>query len=169
MRHDTDIERWMKAEEARDDSRAETAFLVAMARLPRFAPLPGFADRVMAAVPAPARRAFPWLTAWHVAVAAALALIGATATLVPALPRLPVGMPRLATLVKAWAVGAHTIGEWLQSGVAVWLVLLRIGRWVSVGIQSPEIAAGLAGSAVLGALGLYTLNHLLALERSSWR
>lgn len=169
MRRNTEIDRWLAEEGSGDETRAEAAFFAALARMPRLAPRFDFADRVLAALPVRARRPMPAMVIWHGAIAAALALIGAAVWFVPSLRWLPVETPRFAAIVKTWAVAMSAVLEWLQGGVAVWVLLLRIGRWVAIGIQAPEIAAGLVGSAVLGAAALYTLNHLLAPERSSWR
>lgn len=177
-RRHAEIDRWLAAEAAGDEARAETAFVAALARLPRLAPLPGFADRVLRATPmgaqarlkrAPVAGAATLVEGWRWAVAAALGITGVAVSLLPALRWLPVESPRLSGVLKTGALAAAAVGEWLQGGLAVWAFLLQFGRWVAVAVQTPEIAASLAGSAVVGAAGLYMLNHLLAPERRSWR
>lgn len=168
MRRNRELDHWLTAEAAQDDVRAEAALARIFARMPRLAPLPGFADRVLAATPFAARRAVPLLWAWRWSVATALALTGLAVGLLPALRWIPLDVPRFSEVVKAAALATGGIAEWLQTGIAVWAVLLRIGRLAAVAIQAPEVAAGLAGSALVGALALYTLNHLLTLERRSF-
>lgn len=168
-RRNPHIDPWLAAERAGDEARAESAFAAVMARLPRLAPPAGFADRVLAAVPFVARSAAPAAWGWRWAVAAALALTGVAAWLLPALRWLPFEMPRFTDVVKAWAVATGSVMAWVEVGLALWASLLQFGGWVAVAIETPEIAAALAGSAAVGAVALYTLNHLLSLERSSWR
>ena len=168
-RRDAEIQHWLTAEAVGDETRAEAAFVAVLAQLPRFAPLPGFAERVLWATPIGARRAAPLVWGWHWAIAAALGITGVAVSLLPSLRWLPLETPRLSGVLKTGALAAAAVAEWLQGGLAVWAFLLRFGRWVAVAIQAPEIAASLVGSAVVGAAGLYTLNHLLTLERRSWR
>ena len=168
-RTDTEIDRWLTAEAVGDDTRAETLFVALLAQLPRLAPLPGFAERVLWATPLAARRAAPRMGGWRWTVAAALGITGLAVSLLPSLRWLPFEMPRLSGVLKTGAMATAAVAEWLQGGLAVWALLLQFGRWVAVAIQAPEIAASLAGSAVVGAVGLYTLNHLLTLERRSWQ
>jgi hypothetical protein len=168
-RRTPEFDRWLTAEAAGDEMRAEAAFVAFFARFPRLAPAADFAERVLAAAPVAARRTAPALWGWRWAIASALAMTGVAAWLLPALRWLPLEIPRLSEIVKTAAMVTGALVEWFEVGVAVWGFLLRFGRWVTVAVQAPEIAAGLAGSAVIGAVALYTLNHLLALERRSWR
>jgi len=166
-RHHRELERWLVAEATDDDVRAESALTRVFARLPRLAPPPEFVDRVMAAAPMAVRRATPMLWAWRWSIGAALVLMGLATGLLPALRWLPFDVPRLNDVVKAGAMTLGSVAEWLQAGLAVWAVFGQIGRLVGVTIQAPEVAAALAGSALVSTAALYTLNHLLTLERRS--
>jgi len=167
-RRNRELDRWLTAEAAGDDARAESTLVMVLARLPRLAPLPGFADRVLAAAPIAARRAAPVVWAWRYAIASALVTTGLAIFLLPALRWFPLDLPSFTEVVKALAVATGAVAQWLETGLAVWSFLLQFGRLVAVAIQAPEVAAGLAGSAFVSAAALYTLNHLLTLERRSW-
>lgn len=159
---------WLAAEAAGDDAGAESALSSLFAWVPRLAPSPEFVDRVLAAAPLAARRAAPFVWAWRWSVAAALAITGIAVSLLPALRWVPFSMPSVSDVVKAAAGATGAVGEWLQTGLAVWAVMQRIGGLALVAVQTPEALAGLAGSVVVSAAALYTLNHLLTLERRSW-
>ena len=169
------MERWLAAETVGDDVRAETALTGLFAWIPRLAPAPGFVDRVLEVAPLAARgavlagrRAVPLMWAWRWSVATALALSGFAAWLLPTLRWVPFRLPGMSEIVKAVAEATGAAAEWLQTGLAVWGALQKIGGLALVAVQTPEVAAGMAGSAVVSAAALYTLNHLLTLERRSW-
>ncbi len=164
-----ELDRWLAAEAAQDDVRAEGALAAVFAWVPRLAPPAGFVDRVMAAAPVAARRAAPAVWAWRWAVAASLALTGLATWLLPALRWAPLRLPTTGEAFKAVASVTVAIAEWFATGLAVWSYLQRIGGLVLVTIQAPEVAAGLAGSAVVSAAALYALNHLLTPERRHLR
>ena len=167
-RHNRELERWLVAEATDDDVRAESALTRVFARLPRLSPSPQFVDRVLAVAPMAVRRATPMVWAWRWSIGGALVLTGLATGLLPALRWLPFDVPRLSDVVKAGATATGAVAEWLQTGLAVWAVFAQIGRLVGVAIQAPEVAAALVGSALVSAAALYTLNHLLTLERRSW-
>jgi hypothetical protein len=129
-------------------------------------------DRVLEAAPVAARgavlagRRAVW--AWRWSIATALTLSGIAAWLLPTLRWVPFRLPTLSETVKAVAAATGAAAEWLQTGLAVWGALQKIGGLALVAVQTPEVAAGLAGSAVVSAAALYTLNHLLTFERRSW-
>jgi hypothetical protein len=168
-RRNPEFDRWLAAEARGDEFHADAAFMAFFARLPRLVPAVDFAERVLAAVPVTARRAAPALWGWRWTIATALALTGVAAWALPALRWLPFEIPRVSEVIKAAALTTGALVEWLGVGLSLWGFLLRVGRWVAVAIEAPEVAASLAGSAVIGAVALYTLNHLLAIERRSLR
>lgn len=161
-----ELGRWMTAEAADDEVRAEAALSALLGSMPRLTPSPGFAERVLwASLPEPARGPAWSAWAWKLALTAALALAGLATGLLPALRLLPIGVPRASVLVKAVANGIHWVGDWLRTGFEVWDLLSRIGHAVALATGTPEAAAALAGSAILGGIALYALHHLLTLER----
>lgn len=160
------IERWLAAETAGDEERAEAALAAAIGALPRFAPSPGFADGVMTAVaPAPSTR---WESVARVAAVLALALVGTAAGLLPMLGALPVRGPSLAAIAQT-AVGATTwLGGWVSTGVDVWDALAGFGRALGVAASTPQVASGLAATVAVVSVAFYTLQRLLTPERRSW-
>ena len=168
-RRTPEFDRWLAAEAAGEEARAEAAFMAFFARVPRMAPAADFVERVLAAAPIAARHAAPALWGWRWAIASAVALTGVAAWLLPALRWLQLEAPRISQIVKAAVALSGAAMDWLELGVAVWTFLVRVAHWVGIALEAPEVAAGLAGSAVVGAAALYMLNHLLAIERRSWR
>jgi hypothetical protein len=153
-RRTPELEAWLAAEAADDDARAETTLAMVFARLPRLAPLPGFADRVMAAAPVAARRVAPAVWAWRWAMAAALVTTGLAVGLVPALRWVPFDLPRFGDVIKTVASATGAVAGWLETGLEAWSFCIQLGRLVAVAIQTPEVAATLAASALVSAVGL---------------
>jgi len=160
----TDLERWLAAEAAGDDAGAEDAFGALCAALPRLAPHPGFAERVVMEV-APEPR--PWFAAWmwKVALAAAISLAGVTVGLLPLLRWVPLDVPGPGEIVSAAARAMTWLYQWLGAGLGFWETLAQVGNAVGVAAGTPEIATAMLGSALLSAAALYTLHHLLVYER----
>lgn len=159
----TDLERWLAAEAVGDDAGAEDAFGALYAALPRLAPHPGFADRVAIELREPETGFAPWLG--KVALAAAMALAGLTAGLLPLLRWIPIDVPRTSEILTAAARALAWLGNWLSAGLDIWETLARVGNAIGVATATPEIATAMLGSALLSAGALYTLHHLLVYER----
>lgn len=161
-----ELERWLAAEAAGDETAAERAFGAVFARMPRLHPAPGFAERVVwAAAPGSVRR--PVLELWggRFALALSLSLAALAVGLLPSLSLLPVEAPSLAALLQAGNDLLSWFGGRLGAGLAVWSFLSRIGAAISIAIATPQAASALLGSATLSGLALYTLNRMLTPER----
>jgi hypothetical protein len=159
----TDLERWLAAEAAGDDLAAEEAFRTLFEAMPRLAPLPGFAERVVMALHEPETGRASWL--WKAALAAAVALAGLAAGFLPLLRWIPVQVPGASDVVATAARGLAWLGRWLGAGLDIWESLARIGGAIGAAAQTPEIASAMIGSALISSLALYTLHHLLVYER----
>lgn len=159
-------ERWLAAESVGDEERAEAALMAAIGALPRFAPSPGFAGRVMSAVaPAPSP---VWAPATRVAAVLAFALVGTAAGLLPALGSLPVRAPSLGVIAQAVLGALAWLGGWISTGFDIWDALSGLGRALAVAASTPQVASGLAATVVVVSLAFYTLHRLLTPERRSW-
>ena len=163
----TDLERWLAAEAAGDDLAAEAAFGALFHALPQVAPSPGFGERVLMELRErerePESGRVPWL--WKAAVAAAVALAGLAAGFLPLLRRIPIDVPGPAEIVSAAARGVAWLAGWLGAGLDVWETLARLGGAIGTAAATPQIATAMMGSALVSALALYTLHHLLVYER----
>jgi hypothetical protein len=160
----TDLDRWLAAEAKGDDFAAEEALGALFHTLPRLAPRPGFAERVvMASLREPESGRAAWL--WKAAIVAAVSLAGIATGLLPLLRWIPIQVPGPAEIVTAAARGLAWLGRWLGAGLNVWEMLARIGEAIGRAAATPEIATAMMGSALISALALYTLHHLLVYER----
>ena len=160
----TDLERWLAAEAAGDDLAAEQAFGAAFAAMPRLTPPPGFTERVVMAFDRePDTGRASWL--WKAALAIAVALAGLATGLLPLLRWIPIRLPDVGDVLAAAARGLAWLGQWLGTALDVWGSLARIGGAIGTAAQTPEIATAMLGSALISALALYSLHHLLVYER----
>lgn len=160
----TDLDRWLAAEAAGDDFAAEEAFGTLFEALPRLAPHPGFAERVVMAFdrePESGRAA--WM--WKAALTAAVTLAGIAAGLLPLLRWIPIQAPSAGDVLTAAARGLAWLGTWLSAGLDIWETLARVGGAIGTAAQTPEIATAMMGSALISSAALYTLHHLLVYER----
>lgn len=171
----TRMHAWLAAEASDDTDQAEAALHALIVTLPRQTPRAGFSERVMWAVrPAPVARRRQ-VTVWaHAGIGAALALAGLVMALWPALRpalrpalgALPTGGPLLSTLIGAGARAVTLAAGWMDAGVELWDILARTGNAIGVAATTPAISTALLASALIGALALYSLHHLLVPERS---
>ena len=163
----TELERWLAAEVAGDDVAAEEAFGALFEALPRLAPRAGFTERVVMTLRESHREPETGRATWvgKAALAAALALGGIAAGLLPLVRLLPIRIPSLGDVVTAAARGIAWLGGWLSAGLDVWGTLARVGDAIGKAAATPEIATAMMGSALISALALYTLHHLLVYER----
>ena len=164
----TDLERWLAAESAGDDLAAEAAFGALFQALPRVSPSPGFAERVVMELREARREPETGRVTWvgKAALAIAVALAGVAAGFLPLLRRIPLDLPGPADILAAAAHGVAWIAGWLGAGLDVWGTLARISGAIGTAIATPQIATAMMGSAIVSALALYTLHHLLVHERS---
>lgn len=163
-----DLERWLAAESAGDDLAAEAAFGALFQTLPRVAPSPGFAERVVMELREAQREPETGRATWvgKAALAIAMALAGVAAGFLPLLRRIPLDVPGPAEIVSAAAHGLAWIAGWLGAGLDVWGTLARLGGAIGTAVATPQIATAMMGSALVSAVALYTLHHLLVHERS---
>jgi hypothetical protein len=164
----TELERWLAAEAAGDDVAAEEAFGTLFEALPRLAPRAGFTERVVMTLRESHREPETGRASWlgKALLAAAVSLAGIAVGLLPLLRLAPVRIPSLGDVVTAAARGIAGFGSWLRAGLDVWGTLARVGDAIGKAAATPEIATAMMGSALISALALYTLHHLLVYERS---
>ncbi len=167
---DNDISSWLQAEATESRERAESAFGALFASFPRLAPTPGFAERVMWAMqPAPSAALTPaWAPGWKAVTAIALALAGIATAFLPVLRWVPIGRPSIGAVFQTWTQAVVGLAEWLEAGLATWAFLAGLSRTMSVVVATPQVATAIFITALVGVVGLYTLNHLLVFERRTW-
>jgi hypothetical protein len=186
------LDRWLAAErsavdaDAAADVTAEAAFAELLVGLPRPAPPPGFADRVLArARRAPGRRwlgwrwrALPGRGAWSLpAVPAVAAAAVAVAVVLLALLGLPaasgvaaamaarLGATSLAGLLQASVDGVIAAGQWLADVVDFGDKLLLLVRAVAEPLATPPMAALAAACLLVSVLATRCLVDLIQRDR----
>jgi hypothetical protein len=187
------LDRWLAAErssadaDAAADLAAEAAFAQLLVGLPRPAPPPGFADRVLArARRAPRRgwlgwRALPGRAAWSVpalpavpafvaaAVAAAVALLALlglpAASGVVAAMAARLGATSIAGLLQASVEGVIAAGQWLADVVDFGDTLMLLVRAVAEPLATPPMAALAAASLLVSVLATRCLVDLIQRDR----
>jgi hypothetical protein len=163
----TELERWLAAEAAGDDVAAEEAFGTLFEAMPRLAPRAGFTERVVMTLRESHREPETGRATWvgKAALAAALALGGIAVGLLPLVRLLPIRIPSLGDVATAAARGIAWLGGWLRAALDIWGTLAQVGDAIGKAAVTPEIATAMMGSALISALALYTLHHLLVYER----
>jgi hypothetical protein len=173
------VRQWLGAE-ARG-SGEETALTQVFRAHPAPAPPADFTARVLARLAEELgwgrrRDLFAAHQGLRAAVAAGLALVGATLVFVPGLVR-PLarrvvsgdlaGLGGLGDLIM---VAANTVSagvRWLAGGLEVWRLLSAIGEALASAAARPEGAAALLGSALLAVAAFRALNSLISSHRSA--
>ena len=165
-----DIDRWLRAEKTGDRDQAESAFGALFTSFPRLSPTPGFAERVMWSIePAPSialKAGLNW--GWKMATAMALVLAGLSTAFLPAVRWLPLERPSITGILQTITQAIIGVAEWLEAGLATWAFLAGFSRTLAVVVATPQVAAALLLTALVGVVALYTLNHLLVFERRTW-
>lgn len=162
---------WLEAEANGRDDAAEAALAQVFRALPLPAPRPGFADRVLLAVAAPAvalpavaARVFPlWL---RVVVASSLALAGLG---VAALPTVGVAVGRTlrpAELLTAAAGRLVAALDWITGGLATFEAFHGLREALLQALGAPPVVVALLLSVLISLLGFRGLAQLLTSERS---
>lgn len=189
------LDRWLTAErstldagveaDAAADLAAEAAFAELLAGLPRPAPPPGFADRVMAREGrAPARgwlgwrRALPGRSTWGLpAVPAVAAAAVAVAVVLLALLGLPaasgvaaamaarLGAASIADLLQATVDGVIAAGQWLADVVDFGGTLVLLVRAVTEPLATAPMAALAAACLLVSVLAARCLVDLIQRDR----
>lgn len=162
---DREWRRWLNAEAGGDDETADTALGAVFRGVPRQAPRPDFADRVMRAVALErARRTRRFAVAATAAIGmGALVTVGVVVALVVYGPRVLLGAVDLTVEATLWAIAA------LDRGLDVWSLLAQVGRTAGAVIAAPEVITALAAVGLVGIGALYGLHRLLMLEQESSR
>lgn len=171
-----DTKRWLAREEQGDEQGAESAFAHLLAAVPRIEPLPGFSERVGAAVwrsrqrqrlMARAARAAALLLALSGGVAASwMALVSVGPWLLTSGAAMASGslvgiVAGVVAGVVAGAVGGAVAGlEWWAAGARVAIVM---GETLAHG----ETAGALLAVEVVGAIALYALHQLTRRTRAN--
>jgi len=176
------------AAEVAADAAAEAAFAELLAALPRPAPLPGFADRVLArARRAPRRSRLGWraLPGWGAApgrpavpvtaaaagaaVAAAVALLALlglpAASGVVAAMAARLGATSIAGLLQASVEGVIAAGRWLGDVVVFGGKLVLLVRAVAEPLATPPVAALAAACLLVSVLATRCLVDLIQRDR----
>lgn len=191
------LDRWLAAErsaagagadaDSAADVAAEAAFAKLLVGLPRPAPPPGFADRVLArARQAPRRgwlgwRAVPGRAAWSwpalpavptfvaAAVAAAVALLALlglpAASGVVAAMAARLGATSIAGLLQVSVEGVIAAGQWLADVVDFGDTLMLLVRAVAEPLATPPMAALAAASLLVSVLATRCLVDLIQRDR----
>lgn len=173
---DDPLARWLQAEREADDALAEAALLELFESVPRLAPSPGFADRVLqkVALPdtAPAPERFGWIVWLFRSPGFRLVLASCLLTLGVALLCLPQMLAAVARMV--------TVGDMLQLGVASvvdlgrWLgVVTRVSDWfltvlgaLAVSLTSPAAIKVMGGCLAVSGISIALLRELMTRDRS---
>jgi hypothetical protein len=174
------LDRWLRAEEEDDfaeiggtdesaEFAADAALTALFAALPlQSSPAPGFADRVLRAVPAraaflPGFLASPWGRA-GIALGLASAALGLPALFAVFAPLLSLLRPALLVPVLARALVSGS--AWIASGA-------RLGRWCSdltrtltTPFESPAVVAAMGACLLISAVALRLLYELVQRERN---
>lgn len=167
------LKRWRAAEAAGREAEAEAAMAALLARVPRPAPLPGFAARVAAlAAEEAARRRAPAaspLRPFAIAAALMLALGGLAALMSRVAGPLAGSLSEqltVATLIDGLAAAVTGTARWLAGAFGVWEVLAEVGRAAATAAGTTPVLAGILVALALAALSLRLLSDLIATERS---
>jgi hypothetical protein len=173
-RPDPRLERWLAAEAAGRLDDAEAALAALFAAVPRLAPPPGFAERVVLAV-APLSPAHPTRSTlgFRLAVAACLALVALAAPSVAGLAGLAGGWLAelsvaglLAGATAALVAAAGGVADVVAGAGAVWQDLARVGGWAAAAAATPVVATALAAGLATAVVAFRLLAGLFAHERS---
>jgi hypothetical protein len=188
------LDRWLAAERSAVDAgvdagaavelAAEAAFAELLVGLPRPAPPPGFADRVLArARRAPGRRwlgwrALPGRSAWGLpavpaaamaTMAAAVVLLGLlglpAASGVAAAMAARLGATSIAGLLQASVEGVIAAGQWLADVVDFGDTLVLLVRAVAAPLATPPMAALAAACLLVSVLAARCLVDLIQRDR----
>jgi hypothetical protein len=172
------LARWLQAELAADDAVAEAALLEMFESLPRLAPSPGFADRVLLQIAQPAIPAIQvpvrqnWLVWLFRSPGFRLALTsGLLAAFISMfwLPRLVMTLLGMATMNDLLELGVASLVDLSQ-----WLGLAsRVGDWfltvlgaLAVSLMSPIALKVTAGCLAISGISFVFLRELMTRDRS---
>ncbi|MFL6200969.1 MAG: hypothetical protein ACJ76J_17485 [Thermoanaerobaculia bacterium] len=174
---DTALARWLQAERDADDAGAEAAFLELFESLPRLAPSPGFADRVLlqvaqpavSAIPVPARSWLGWLfRSPGFRLVLASGLIAACIALLW-LPQAVMTLARMVSVGDVLELGTASLvdfGRWM--GIA-----MRVGEWfltvlgaLAVSLASPAALKVTVGCLAISGISFVFLRELMTRDRS---
>jgi hypothetical protein len=162
-RPDEQLRRWLAAEHAGELEPADKAFRAVFRLVPRHAPTPGFAERVLLAAGIAGSAAPRALVSWW-----ARGLVG-LGLLMSGLAALTLSPASSFSTAVSWVTGGMTAGaqgvaclvEWTDRGVAAWSVLAGLGRATGLAVATPGVAAVVAANALLAFASFAALRRLL--------
>ncbi|HEX4952131.1 MAG TPA: hypothetical protein VF017_01885 [Thermoanaerobaculia bacterium] len=170
-----EIERWLLAEAAEDDSLAEAKLAALFAEVPRESPAPGFADRVLAGLAretAAQRRAW-WRSRWFqglsvsLVLAAGLSLVLGPWLLPPLFERLGWSELGLTGLMAVLADGVQGLGRFTTELALLTERLDRFSSYIFATTQTPGAAAAALVLLACGAFALKMAHTLVGGRRRS--
>ncbi len=159
------VREWLAAERSGRPDAADEAFRRVFGLVPRFAPSPAFADRVLAAARGPVRTPAGWLaeTIWLRPVIAASLLLCGLAVLGLSVP-LP--LPRAGSLLSAGITAFSSFAVWMSravdTGLSVWELLGEVGLAARAAVCTPVVAVALILNAAVALMSIIGLTRLLA-------
>ena len=182
------LERWLAAERSGLDDAAEAALAELLVELPRPAPPPGFAERVLARVLPSPRRLRPGRLGWSVqgrraalGLAAAAALVLSLSplwlrALAPAVSAALAGratpvitaLLRAASLSRLLRAGLHAVmaaGQGLADLAALAGNLLTLVRAVAEPLATPPMAVLAGGCLVVSVIAMRLLYEIIQRDR----
>jgi hypothetical protein len=160
---------WLGAEAEGRADQADRALGVIMRRVPRRAPAPGFADRVMRATRVVrAVPVFDPFRSWWVRsiLGGALASCGLALTFVAPGQLIAVSVGAAGWAVTTLARAGVWAAAWTSSALAFWEWAAGIAHALALALTSPPAAMLLLANAAVAAGSFVMLHRFLALERS---
>jgi len=171
------LARWLQAEREADDAGAETALLEMFESLPRLAPSPGFADRVLLQIAPPAAPAIlparqnrlVWLfrsPGFRLALTSGLLAACISMFWLPRLLMTLIGMATMNDVVQLGVTSLVDLSQWL--GLAS-----RVGEWfltvlgaLAISLTSPGALKVTAGCLAISGISFVVLRELMIRDRS---
>ena len=159
-----DVDRWLTREARGDEQGAESAFAHLLAAVPRVEPLPGFSERVGAAV---WRSRLRQRAMARAARAAALLLAASGGVAASWLALLYAG-PWLLTSGAAMATGSLMgVVTGVVTGLEWWAAGARVAVVIGETLAYRETAGALLAVEVVGGIALYALHQLTRSTRTN--
>ena len=159
------VREWLAAERSERADAADEAFRHVFRLVPRFAPPPAFADRVLATARGSARVPAGWPVdaIWLRPLIAASLLLSGLAALGLSVP-LP--LPRAGSLLSAGITAFSSSAVWMSravdAGLSVWALLGDVGLAARAAVCMPVVAIALILNAALALASLIGLKRFLA-------
>lgn len=159
---DPNLRRWLEAEQAGSEIEAELALMAAFRRVPRLAPAPGLAGRVLRAV-----RNEAGLVDWperhweRVLVGGSLVLTATLLALLSPFVLFAAGAARLADALAFAGRLLALVAAGFDMGLRVWNVLANVGGAIAATLTTPLGASLVVGHVVVAVVSLVVLRRLI--------